>query len=97
MYITNVQTSNEWQDVADLVSAATSDTFAFSSGTTYHVTNNSDYPVYLVNTDTKPSKTEGVGVRVPANAQMDFKPSSSVKLWAMSYSGACDLCIEEEE
>ena len=96
MYIANVQTKYEWEDVSELVSAKIGDTFAFSGSATYHITNNSDFPVYLVNTDTKPSEKDGVGMRLPANSQADFKPSSSVKLWALSHAGACDLCIEQE-
>lgn len=96
MQIANVQTNNEWQDVADLVSAATSDTFAFSSDTTYHITNNSDFAVYLVNTDTKPETKNGVGMRLPGCAQAIFKPGDSVKLWAISFTGNCDLSVEAE-
>lgn len=96
MYIANVQTNNEWQDVAELVSTKISDTFAFSSDNTYHITNNGDYCVYLVNVTTKPSEKNGVGMRLPGNSQAIFKPGTSVKLWAISFTGACDLCIEQE-
>ena len=96
MYIANVETNNEWQDVADLVSAAISDTFAFSSDTTYHITNNSAFAVYLVNIDTKPENKYGVGMRLPAGAQAIFKPGDSLKLWAISPVNKCDLSVEAE-
>ena len=96
MYITNVQTKSEWQDVADLVSTKISDTFAFSSDNTYHITNNSDYSVYLVNATTKPSTKDLTGMVLQPKEQVVFKPGTSVKLWALSLVGACDICIEQE-
>lgn len=97
MYISNVQANNEWQDVTELVKAKNNDvSFAFASGTTYHVTNNNG-DVYLANIDAEPSEKNGVGRLLPSGQTYVFKPISSLKLWVISLSGSSELCIEEEE
>lgn len=96
MYIANVETNNDWQDLAALVSAKNGETFSFSSGNTYYITNNSDSAVYLVNVTTKPETKNGIGMRLPGNAQAAFVPGDSEKVWVISFTGACNLQVEQQ-
>ena len=96
MYIANVTATNEWQSVEELVSTATGETFSFSSGSTYHITNDSDYNAFLVNQDTAPTEKTGVGMVLPPHTQASFKTGTSTKLYCIVNTEPVNLCVELE-
>lgn len=96
MYIANIEVKNEWQSVEELVSAATGETFSFDANSTYHITNNSDYAVFLCNQDTAPSTKQGIGMVLPAHSQADFKTGTASKLFAIVNTEPVNLCVEVE-
>lgn len=97
MYIANIETNDTWQSVEDLVSAATSDTFTFTADTVYHITNNNDFAVWLINADTAPSEKENVGMRLPGGAQCDFKIGTYTHLFVRGNTQTANLHIESKE
>ena len=97
MYIANIETNDTWQSVETLVSAAISDTFTFEADKTYHITNNNDFAVWLVNVNTAPSDKENVGMRLPGGAQCDFKVGTYTHLFVRGNTQKANLHIEQED
>lgn len=97
MNIANIEAKDTWQSVEDLISAATGETFTFTSGKTYHITNNNDFSVWLVNTDTAPSDKEDTGMRLPGGCQCNFQIGTYTHLYVRGNTQVANLHIEQED
>lgn len=96
MYIANIVATNEWTSIESLVEDVTGESFSFTSGSKYHITNNGDHNVWLINQDTAPTEKVGVGMVLPPHQQADFEPGTSTKLYCIVNTEPVNLCVDLE-